>query len=304
MTWKRLHLTLFATALCTASSAFAQQLPVHMVQKGETLASIAQRYYGEPRHEAALQQENGLSESAAKNLPPGMPLVVPTVFLYRVSSGESWKSIAQALYGSEDRAFVLLQANKGRARVQPDEGTQLLIPYPIRHVAKAGETVTQVARLYLSNSKEGARLIRRFNGLKSTRLDRGQLVLVPARSLRLSEEGEKLLQNAALRAGQGEVRSVQAEAAAKVPVLIDQVQRGAYAESVALGNQLLGRGGLTVTQEVTIHRELAAAYVALDRSDLAVASFQAALARQPNLELDTITTSPKVLAALAAARGK
>jgi len=39
------------------------------------------------------------------------------------------------------------------------------------------------------------------------------------------------------------------------------------------------------------------AYVALERTDLAEASFRVALAMQPNLELDTVRTSPRVLEA-------
>ncbi len=289
-----------AASVCLVAEA--QQLPVHMVQPGETLASVAQRYYGDPRREAVLAQENALGATESV-LSPGMPLLVPTAFFYRVSAGETWKAIAKQLYGSESRAFVLVKANDGKARKDPGEGAELLVPYPIRHVATAGESIADVAKRYLPDDKDAVRLIRRFNGLKAPRLDRGQLVLVPAQGLRLSAEGEELLQAAVARSGQGEARSVQAEAAAQVPILIEHVTRGAFAEAVALGNQLLGRGRLTTAQEVTIQRELATAYVALDRKDLAVAAFRAALTRQPNLELDTVATSPKVLAALKEARG-
>lgn len=287
--------------LSLSPSVLAQQLPVHFVQPGETLASIAQRYYGDPRREVVLAQENALGANEA-TLVPGTPLVVPTVFFYRVATGETWKAIAQRLYGAENRAFVLVQANGGKLRQDPEEGAELLIPYPVRHFVAGSESVADVAKRYLPDDKDAARLIRRFNGLKGMRLERGQLVLVPARGLSLSAEGDALLQAAIARTGQGEARSVQAEATAKVPILIDHVTKGAYAEAVALGNQLLGRGQLTTAQEVTIQRELAAAYVALDRRDLAVAAFKAALKRQPNLELDTVTTSPKVLDALQEAK--
>ncbi|MGB5285610.1 MAG: tetratricopeptide repeat protein, partial [Polyangiales bacterium] len=58
-----------------------------------------------------------------------------------------------------------------------------------------------------------------------------------------------------------------------------------------------GTPSLSSTQVVTIEKELAAAYVALERLDLAEASFRSALALQPNLELDTVRTSPRVLEA-------
>jgi hypothetical protein len=90
---------------------------------------------------------------------------------------------------------------------------------------------------------------------------------------------------------------VQDEVERSLPPLIQQVKKAEFAEAVSLGNRLLGAPSLTSTQLVTIHKELAVAYVALDRTDLAEASFRAALALQPNLELDTVRTSPRVLEA-------
>ena len=84
--------------------------------------------------------------------------------------------------------------------------------------------------------------------------------------------------------------------------LIQQVKDARFAEAVALGNRLLGAPSLTSTQVVTIQKELGVAYVALERSDLAEASFRAALALQPNLELDTVRTSPRVLEAFSRAQ--
>jgi Flp pilus assembly protein TadD len=75
------------------------------------------------------------------------------------------------------------------------------------------------------------------------------------------------------------------------------VRKAEFAEAVSLGNRLLGAQSLTSTQVVTIQKELAVAYVALERIDLAEASFRSALALQPNFELDTVRTSPRVLEA-------
>jgi Flp pilus assembly protein TadD len=98
-----------------------------------------------------------------------------------------------------------------------------------------------------------------------------------------------------LRARRG--AAAQDEVEGSLPELIQRVQNAEFAEAVSLGNRLLGTRGLTSTQVVTIQKELAVAYVALERSDLAEASFRAALALQPNLELDTVRTSPRVLEA-------
>ena len=89
----------------------------------------------------------------------------------------------------------------------------------------------------------------------------------------------------------------QDEVESALPELIQQVEQARFAEAVALGNRLLGATSLTSTQAVTIQQELGVAYVALERSDLAEAAFRAALGLQPNLELDTVKTSPRVLEA-------
>jgi hypothetical protein len=98
------------------------------------------------------------------------------------------------------------------------------------------------------------------------------------------------------------MRELQQRIEQRLPDLREHVRRGQYAEAVSLGNRLLGAGQLTGNQIVTIQRELGTAYVALDRSDMAVTAFRAALERQPDLELDVARTSPTVLEAFREAK--
>lgn len=72
------------------------------------------------------------------------------------------------------------------------------------------------------------------------------------------------------------------------------MRSGRFVEALALGNRLLGVGELTEIQELTIHRHLATAYVALERDDLAINAYLSALELEPHLELDSLRTSPKV----------
>lgn len=297
------HLAL-ALVLLAPSVAAAQERAafMHVVRPGETLASIAQRYYGDPRRESVLVAENGLTTQGGAAIVVGLRLSIPWVSYHVVLPGETWASIATAHYGEPRRVSALIEANSQVSSTQPDEGAELLIPYPLRHVSRQGETVRRVAQFYYEDQGQAQALLR-FNGIRRQRLGRGQIVLVPLADLLLSDDGRALIEavTGAAMTG-GIVRDLQTGINEELPTLREHVRRGGYAEAVALGNRLLGSGDLTGNQIVTIYRELAVAYVALDRDDMARDAFGSALERQPDLELDTRRTSPTVLRAMEAAR--
>lgn len=274
---------------------------VHIVRPGETLASIAQTYYGNPKRENVLVAENGLTDQGGSAIVEGMRLVLPTVRFYRVKAGDTWRGLAERYYGDAARAPILMKANEAKPGVAPDEGAQLLIPYPVRHVLRLNETLISVAEQYYA-SRDDQRLFRAFNQGKG-RLVRGHIVLVPLYDLVLSEEGKARLENATgEHIDMGETRTAQAQIDRELPLLREAVQDGRFVEAVAIGNQLLGSGQLTGYQEISIERELATAYMALSREDLAVQAFSEALKKQPDLELDSVRTSPRVLKALESAK--
>lgn len=293
-----------ALALALPCGARAQERAAytHVVRPGETLASIAQLYYGDPRREAVLVAENGLTTQGGAAIVVGLRLVIPWVSYHVVTPGETWASIATRHYGDPRRVSALIDANSQVSASQPDEGAELLVPYPLRHVSRQSETMRRVAQLYYEDQGLAAALMR-FNSMRRQRLPRGQIVLVPLPDLLLSPEGRQLIEEATGQAlAGGAVRDRQTEINEELPVLRDHVRRGRYTEAVALGNRLLGAGELTGNQVVTIQRELAVAYVALDRPDLSIEAFVAALERQPDLALDSRDTSPTVQSALEAAR--
>lgn len=289
--------------LAFAWSVRADEGYLHVVRDGETLASIAERYYGDPRREAVLVAENGLTAGGGAPIVVGLRLQIPSVSYHRVAPGETWAELARRFYGDSRRAFVLMEANHGSSSEQPDEGAELLIPYPLRHVAGQNENVLRIAKNYYGPGVEHARRLRRFNNLRFNRLERGQLILVPLPDLILSEEGRRIIeQETGSAPAAGEVRALQARIEEDLPRLAEHLRRGRFAEAVALGNRLLGTDVLTGNQIVTIQRELGTAYVALGREDLAIEAFRAALSRQPDLQLDSVRTSPRVMRAFQRAK--
>jgi len=289
-------MVLVAAVAVLGSRAEAQAVYTHAVQEGDTLASMAQRYYGDPTREAVLSEANRMKGPDMNGLVPGSWVFIPLVTFYRVSKDETWKSVATRVYGRETRAATLVEANNGNRRVEPDEGAELLVPYPLRHVVRPGETLAKIAKIYMPETPLSLKRLRRFNA--GARIERGQVVLVPLFDLRLAGEGRAEASDAFTRAaGAGAAKEAQDEVESALPKLIQQVHKAEFAEAVSLGNRLLGANSLTSTQVVTIQKELAVAYVALERTDLAEASFRSALALQPNFELDTVRTSPRVLEA-------
>jgi nucleoid-associated protein YgaU len=287
---------LVACLLFVASPALADETLVHVVRPGETLASIAEMYYGDARRESVLVAENGLTSEGGSSIVVGLRLSVPTVSYHRVQEGETWAVLATRFYGDPARAFALIEANRAASGEQPDPGAELLIPYPVRHVASQSDSLRKLSKTYYGSQKE-EKTIRRFNQLKHAWVGRGQLLLLPIEDLVLSEKGKQRAAAASAAAAEGgDVREKQETIDAELPGLREHVRRGRYADAVAMANRLLGGGDVTAGQTVAIQRELGTALVALGRNDLAQEAFAAMLVEQPFTELDTVRTSPKVLA--------
>jgi phage tail protein X len=231
-----------------------------------------------------------------------MRLTIPLVRYHRVQAGETWAELAERYYGDVRRAFALLEANPSFAGKQPDVGAELVIPHPLR-VTGGHDPVRQAAKDFGDGSQKTMQNIRRFNGLKSGRVGRSAILLVPVSNLVLSPQGKKLAQSQGLTCAlEGEAREKQIQVNEDLPRLREHVQRGRYVEAVSLANRLLGMGQLTGNQVVTIERELGTALIALDREDLATEAFKVMLEKQPDVELGLGDTSPRVLHVLEAAK--
>jgi hypothetical protein len=299
---KRLWLCL-ALLLTSARAAHADDTLVHVVRPGETLASIAELYYGEPRREGVIVAENGLGSEGGSSIVVGLRLVIPTVRYHRVSAGETWVQLAELYYGDARRAFILNESNAMSASKPPDVGAEILIPYPLRYFGSAHDPLRQAAKEYFDGSSKAIATIRRFNSLKQARVGRGEILLLPLEKLVLSEKGKKLAAaQTQPSAATGDVRVKQAHIHDQLPLLHENVLRGRYVEAVAMANLLTGIGDLTGNQIVSIQRELGTALIALDRDDLARDAFMQMLEKQPDVELGIGTTSPKVLRVLEEAK--
>jgi LysM repeat protein len=276
----------------------------HIVQPGETLAQIAQRTYGDSKHETVLVGANALDVQGGSAIIAGMRIEVPAPGYHRVSEGETWGELAVTYLGDAKRQDVLARANAAVSWVPPVVGQEIVIPPVLAHIAGEGESTVTLARRYYGDANRAWELDQ-YNAKKPGALRRGDVVLVPMPELSLTAAGKKEADRAARAAAReagGSVHEAQRRADAEIPQVLSHVRGARYVDAVALGNRLLGSGELTRPQLAILHRALLEAYIALDALGAAAAACSAwrANAAESEVKLDGKNASPKVRAACAA----
>jgi hypothetical protein len=271
----------------------------HIVRSGETLARIAERVYGRVEAEQILVAANGLDNGRGIAITPGMRIEIPAVGHHRVTAGETWNAIADNLLGDQDRGDVLAVSNKAKPWIQPTEGQEIVVPYNLRYVAGAGDSILTIAYRFLGD-RDKAWMLDRYNHLGNQPLRRGEVVLVPLVDLELTSEGkrEASAAGALVRSeGAGYARDAQRRAEVELPQLAADVHHGRYVDAVVRGNRLLGTGALSRPQLALIHQKLVEAYVALDAQGLAETSCLLWREADPAAVLDPVELSPKIVRA-------
>ncbi|MFO0549759.1 MAG: LysM peptidoglycan-binding domain-containing protein [Polyangiaceae bacterium] len=295
---KRALRALAAGFVVFAVSSDASAFP-YTAQRGDTLADLAEKFYGKVEMEQVLVAANGFEERVA--LLPGMRIEIPAVSHHTVRGKDSWESIAEAELGDPRRGEALALSNDTMPWLAPELGREILIPYPLRYVARPGDSTLQIAYRFLGK-RDLAYVIDRFNHLKGHPIEPGDVVLVPLSDLVLTDEGrDAAAKSVALVGGEarGDDRDAQDRADRELPLLEGEIRSGAWLDAISRGNQLLGAGEPTDAQGARIQRALLEAYVALGSTDLARKSCEEWRRFDPDAPLDPMETSPKVIRACA-----
>jgi LysM repeat protein len=287
-----------STLLLAVSARPADAFP-HVVRPGETLAAIAARMYGDAKRESLLAGANALDVGGGSAIVAGMRLEIPAPMHHKVAAGETWASLALAWLGGTGRADVLARANHAVPWVPPETGQEVEIPAVVAHIVSDGDSSTTLAARYWGDGNRGWEL-NAFNGRAEAPMHRGEIFLVPLADLALTEAGL-----AEARTSLGLVHSevdveglaTQRRADAELPTLMADVRGGRYVETVARANRVLGSGQLTRPQLAILYRALLEAYVALDASPEATQACASLRANAVRVDLDPMTTSPKIRAA-------
>jgi phage tail protein X len=297
MTARRLS-ALAIVLSCSALAADARAF-THVVQKGDTLASIAEQFYGRIQHEKILVAANSLDAHGGTPIVPGMRLEVPAVSHRRIKKGDTWPALATELLGAAHRADVLSIANRSSPWLTPAEGSEIVVPYNLPVVTGGGDTIVTIAFKFMGDMNK-AWVLDHYNGLKGKHLARGDVVLVPVMDLALSEKGRAAAQSAAgalCSQAAGETRSAQRKVQSELPALIADVRNGRYVDAVTRGTRFLSSGSLAKPQLATVHRQLLEAYSALDAPGMATAACSDWRKNDPKASLDPVLMSPKLISA-------
>jgi hypothetical protein len=249
-----------------------------------------------------IRAANGFVHPDDGRVLEGERVEIPESALHEVAAGETWSTLAERYLGSSRRGRFLAELNDRSADDVPAAGTLVDVPYQLLYILAPGESLRTVTRMFLGPRRDGAWL-RDYNLNRKKKYGRGDALLVPLTRLTLLSEERQRIDEQAPREGRAAPDlDAQREAAARVTALQGVYDEGRYVEVVAVGQALLGGGLLTVPQQVGVHKHVAFACVALGEREQALLAFVAALALQPAMELSPITTSPKILEVFRTAR--
>jgi len=292
----RLSVVAALVGLVFASDAAAYP---HVVQKGETLAHIAERAYGLLEMEKVLVAANGLDACGGVPIATGMRLEIPSLLHHRVTAGETWASLATVLLGDESRQVVLAGANGSSPWMTPAEGSEIVVPYNLRVTVGQSDSMVTIAQRFLG-AKDKAWVLDHYNHFGGNAPRRGDVVLVPITNLKLTPAAQVIASGP--EAGDrglsgGNARDAQKRVDADFPGLLADVRSGRYVDGVTKGARMLSYGELAKPQLAAIHRQLLEAYVALGADGLASASCRAWRENDQAATLDAQRMSPKLIAA-------
>jgi hypothetical protein len=243
----------------------------HVVQSGDTLASVAERYYGRIQLERVLATANHLDGNNTRGLTAGMLLEIPAVTYRQVHQDETWKSLATELLGHEERYILLAQVNGHKPWLEPELGQLIVVPYNLAWIASGEESLATLAYRYLGSTKHAYRIVQ-YNGLGENGPARGDVLLLPLHELPLTEEGKAAAELAAAQITEqshGDHFRQQQESKDEAKHLAEDVRSGRYVSAVASGTRLIAAGKLTQEGRAQVHFLLLEAYVALDARGLA-----------------------------------
>lgn len=273
---------------------------IYRVRQGDTLQLIAAEFYGDRNKAIFIMVENKIVH--AKPLKPGERLRIPISKDVTTNLDDSWESLATAHLGDKRRAPFLAEFNN----MSPQEksipaGTVLHIPFVVTHTAAATETLASISLAYFGEAKH-ADLLRRYNFIEKSSLERGESISIPVFHVRLPAAKQPPA-DADAKKRQARNRAVAESAAAALPKAWKAWQAGEYDDIEKLLSPI-ELAYTTAKHAAEVHLLLGLVHAAEGKEGLAVEDFKKSLRSNPNQVLRKFEHSPKILQVWEKADGK
>ncbi len=268
---------------------------VHNAAAGETLESIALRYYGTKDLGTSLGTHNSLGASGVSL---GSVIEIPLSDEHTLAEGEDWSILAARYWGDWELGPVM------SALVVPRDpslgaGTEIRVPGLIHHRVRRGESLTRLSRLVYDNA-DRAIAIGKLNGIDDpNRLRVGQHLRLPvlgvARAVAMAPSPAS--RPKVVPAVSSPVRvNPSAERSKALVAAIESYYQGEFDEArealEALRPGLIETG--TEPQRRLLLEHLLRVYVAFDDAELACESWAQLGALDDDASFDLERFSPKI----------
>jgi LysM repeat protein len=271
----------------------------YRVKQGDTLQLIAAEYYGDRNKAIFIMVENKITHP--KPLKPGERLRIPVSREITTNPDDTWETLAGAYLGDGRRAPFLAEFNNMSSQESVPAGTQLHVPFTVVHTAASTETLGSISAAYFNEAKHGD-MLRRYNFLEKTSLERGESITVPVFHVRL--QASKLPpSDADAKRRQALRRSAASDAATAVPKAWQYWRAGNLADI----EKLLLRIEVEFADPrhaADVHLLFGLVHTAEGKVELAIEDFKSALKIKSDIVLHKFDHSPKILEVWEKAGGK
>ncbi len=158
----------------------------YTVKAGDTLKSIAKKFYGRSSKWKKIYNVNKDLISASKKLKKGMTLQIPALN-YTVKKGDDIKSIAKKYFGARSKWNKIYQVNKDVIPVskQLKTGMKLVLPVPVVctvHTVKKDDNLGKIAQKYYGTTSKWKKIFQANKNkvYQSYRMKVGSQLHIPA----------------------------------------------------------------------------------------------------------------------------
>jgi hypothetical protein len=276
----------------------------HIAQRDESLAALAERYYGDSKRETVLAVANGLDAYGGSVIVPGMRLEIPAPSYVLALPGDTWPELARIWLGSTERAAWLARANGQKAWVPPSAGLEVRIPAVVTHMASEGETIHAIHKKFAADI-EHAWELNGYNGREGVDVKSGDVILIPLLELALSDRGREAarISSRAALGDRGDVAfDKQRDVDHALPLVFADLRAGRYLEVIRRAGPFAEGATMSRVQAAQLYRALLEAYVAVDATGAAADACERWMKVTTETALDPRALSPKIMRVCARAK--